>query len=142
MSRWTLNVKVYRLESLPDTELRDAMILAVNALAKCMHVREGYRGIRGRSRGRRYRSICSLPVVWRIIQARKSHYSTLHVYHRRLCGMMGETLRHEGVANTIFGDVSSATKLDWTSCHVIPGLYAVRRVIWWLNEDHGTQQHG
>ena len=48
-----------------------------------------------------------------------------------------ETLLYEGVANTIFGEVSSAK--SWTGLmSVIQQLHAGRRVIWWDNEDHGT----
>ena len=48
-----------------------------------------------------------------------------------------ETLLYEGVANTIFGEVSSAK--SWTGLmSVIQRLHAGRRVIWWDNEDHGT----
>ena len=49
----------------------------------------------------------------------------------------GETLLYEGVANTIFGEVSSAK--SWLGLMAaIQRLRAGRRVIWWDNEDKAT----
>ena len=48
-----------------------------------------------------------------------------------------ETLLYEGVANTIFGEPSSAK--SWIGLMaVIQQLRAGRRVIWWDNEDRAT----
>ena len=49
----------------------------------------------------------------------------------------GETLLYEGVANTIYGEPSSAK--SWIALMaVIQQLRAGRRVIWWDNEDRAT----
>ena len=49
----------------------------------------------------------------------------------------GETLLYEGVANTIFGEPSSAK--SWLALMaVIQQLRAGRRVIWWDNEDRAS----